>query len=96
MTYSCSDFLDDVMCSLVHSRAITEAEIPADDPGKASDVATAAILMMHRAGLSSRFMRELLNAEETLGGIAEVHGVDAPNSRRAIQGYCSPGKPETA
>lgn len=77
MTFSCSDFLDDVMRSLVHSQAITEAEIPADDPGKAADVATAAIVAMHRAGLFARFMRELLNAVETLGAIAETHGVDA-------------------
>ncbi|OLL27619.1 hypothetical protein BTH42_31800 [Burkholderia sp. SRS-W-2-2016] len=77
MTFSCSDFLDDVMRSLVHSQAITEADIPADDPGKAADVATAAIIAMHRAGLFARFMRELLNAVETLGTIAEAHGVDA-------------------
>ncbi|MBB5428719.1 hypothetical protein HDG40_006914 [Paraburkholderia sp. JPY158] len=65
------------MRSLVHSQAITEAEIPADDPGKAADVATAAIVAMHRAGLFARFMRELLNAVETLGAVAEAHGVNA-------------------
>lgn len=77
MTYSCSDFLDDVMRCLVHSEAITEAEIPDADPGTASDVATAAIVKMHRAGLSSRFVLELLSAVESLDGIAVEHGVDA-------------------
>jgi hypothetical protein len=64
------------MRSLVQSQAISEAEIPANDPGKASEIATAAIVTLHRAGLSSRFVRELLNAVEPLGRIAEVYGVD--------------------
>jgi hypothetical protein len=77
VSYSCSDFLDDVMRCLVHSEAITEAEITDADPGTASDVATAAIVTMHRAALSSRFLLELLNAVESLDAIAAEHGVDA-------------------
>jgi hypothetical protein len=66
LAYSCTDFFDDVMRCLVESHAITEAEIPADNPGKAADVAIAAIVTMSRAGLSSLFLRELLNEAETL------------------------------
>jgi hypothetical protein len=75
--YSCSDFLDDVMRCLVHSEAITEAEFTDADPGTASDVATGAIVTMHRAARSSRFLLELLDAVESLEDIAVEHGVDA-------------------
>jgi len=77
MTYSCSDFLDDVMRCLVDSKAIDGADVPSDNPGAGADVAVNAIVTMRRAGLSSQFVRELLDEVESLGSIAEEHGPDA-------------------
>ncbi|MDQ7979914.1 hypothetical protein QYH69_21985 [Paraburkholderia sp. SARCC-3016] len=76
MTYSCSDFFDDVMRCLVESRAIDSADIPDDNPGAGADIAVNAIVTMHRAGLSSQFVRELLDEVESLGAVAEEHGPD--------------------
>lgn len=75
MTYSCSDFFDDVMRCLADSGAIADDGIPANDVGAASDVAIAAIVTMHRANLSSNFVRELLGEVETLGTVGEKHGI---------------------
>ena len=74
MTYSCSDFYDDVMRCLADSGAIADGGIPENDVGSASDVAIAAIVTMHRASLSSNFVRELLGEVGTLGTVAEEHG----------------------
>ena len=74
MTYSCTDFFDDVMRCLVDSGAIADGDFPESDVGAASDVAVAAIVTMHRASLSSNFVRELLDEVETLAGVAEEHG----------------------
>ncbi|MDT8843786.1 hypothetical protein ParKJ_41030 [Paraburkholderia fungorum] len=74
MTYSCSDFFDDVMRCLADSGAIADGGIPENDVGAASDVAIAAIVTMHRASLSSNFVRELLGEVGTLGTVAEEHG----------------------
>ncbi|KAE8758406.1 hypothetical protein FSO04_18595 [Paraburkholderia madseniana] len=78
MAYSCTDFFDDVMRCLVESQAITQAEIPVDDPGSAADLAVEAIVTMNRSGLSSRFVRELLDEVESLGAVAEALGTGAP------------------
>jgi hypothetical protein len=77
MTYSCSDFFDDVMRCLVDSEAINSTDIPDDNPGMGADVAVNAIVTMHRAGLSSQFLRELLDEVESLGAVAEEHGPEA-------------------
>ena len=77
MTYSCSDFFDDVMRCLVETTAIDSTDIPDDDPGAGADVAVNAIVNMRRAGLSSQFVRELLDEVESLGAVAEEHGPDA-------------------
>lgn len=77
MTYSCSDFFDDVMRCLVDSKAIGDADIPDNNPGAGADVAINAIVTMHRAGLSSQFVREVLDEVESLGAVAEEQGPDA-------------------
>lgn len=64
MTYSCSDFYDDVMRCLAESGAIPDGCIPENDVGAASDLAIAAIVTMHRASLSSNFVRELLGCPQ--------------------------------
>jgi hypothetical protein len=60
MTYSCSDFFDDVMRCLADCGAIAGSEIPENNLGAAADLAMAAIVTMHRASLSANFVRELL------------------------------------
>lgn len=77
MTYSCTDFFDDVMRCLADSGAITNADIPENDTGAAADLAMAAIVTMQRASLSAKFIREFLDELETLGSVAEEHGPGA-------------------
>ncbi|TGP40289.1 hypothetical protein EN871_29130 [bacterium M00.F.Ca.ET.228.01.1.1] len=77
MTYSCTDFFDDVMRCLADSGEIATADIPENNLGAAADLAMSAIVTMHRASLSSNFVRELLDEVETLGTVAEEHGTGA-------------------
>ncbi|RKT10567.1 hypothetical protein B0G69_7995 [Paraburkholderia sp. RAU2J] len=77
MTYSCTDFFDDVMRCLADSGAIATDDIPDNNLGAAADLAMAAIVTMHRASLSSDFVRELLDEVETLGSVADQHGTGA-------------------
>jgi len=77
MTYSCTDFYDDVMRCLADSGEIATADIPENNLGAAADLAMAAIVTMHRASLSSNFVRELLDEVQTLGAVAEEHGTGA-------------------
>ncbi|WP_350357289.1 hypothetical protein [Paraburkholderia fungorum] len=77
MSYSCTDFFDDVIRCLVESRAIAASDMPDNDPGRAADLAMAAIVTMQRASQSSSFVRELLDEVETLGSLAEEHGAGA-------------------
>jgi hypothetical protein len=77
MTYSCSDFFDDVMRCLVESHAISGADIPENDPGAGADVAVNAIVTMHRSALASQFVRELLDEVESPGAFSDQHGAGA-------------------
>ncbi|MBB4518171.1 hypothetical protein GGD68_006977 [Paraburkholderia fungorum] len=77
MTYSCTDFFDDVMRCLADSGAVATHDIPENDLGAAADLAMAAIVTMHRASQSSNFIREFLDEVETLGTVAEEHGTGA-------------------
>lgn len=77
MTYSCTDFFDDVMRCLADSGAIATGDIPENNPGAAADVAMEAIVTMHRASLSSNFVRELLDEVEALSTVAEEYGTGA-------------------
>jgi hypothetical protein len=76
MTYSCADFTADVMQCLVHSQAIRATDIPSD-PARSADMAVEAIVSMHRASLSSRFVRELLDEVDSLDAIANRYGIRA-------------------
>jgi len=71
MSYSCSDFTEDVLNCLVTTGAIQSEAIPADSPGEQSDLAVAAIIDMSRALLACRFAAELLAGVESIGAIAE-------------------------
>ena len=75
MTYSCSDFTDDVLNCLASAGAIDAATIPADSLGDQSDMAIEAILKMQRSVLASRFTSELLAGVESVSAIADQHGV---------------------
>lgn len=77
MTYSCTDFFDDVMRCLADSGEIATADIPENNLGAAADLAMAAIVTMHRASLSSNFVRELLDEVEALSTVAEEYGTGA-------------------
>ncbi|WP_051377238.1 hypothetical protein [Paraburkholderia dilworthii] len=77
MTYSCTDFFDDVMRCLADSGAIATDDIPENNLGAAADLAVAAIVTMRRASLCSNFVRELLDEVETLANVAEEHGTGA-------------------
>lgn len=75
MTYSCSDFTDDVMNCLVSAGAIDAGAVPADNPGDRADMAIEAIVKMQRSVLAARFNRELLAGVESVRAIADQHGV---------------------
>ncbi|CAE6836949.1 hypothetical protein R69658_06546 [Paraburkholderia aspalathi] len=75
MTYSCSDFTDDVLNCLASAGAIDAATVPADSPGDQSDMAIEAIVKMQRSVLASRFTSELLAGVESVSAIADQHGV---------------------
>ncbi|CAB3754455.1 hypothetical protein [Paraburkholderia solisilvae] len=77
MTYSCADFTADVMQCLVHSQAIRATDIPDDDPARSADMAVEAIVSMHRASLSSRFVRELLDEVDSLDTVERQYGSGA-------------------
>jgi hypothetical protein len=77
MTYSNADFTADVMQCLVHSEAIRATDIPSDDPARSADMAVEAIVSMHRASLSSRFVRELLDEVDSVEAIAQRYGIRA-------------------
>jgi hypothetical protein len=75
VTYSCSDFTDDVLNCLASAGAIDAAAIPADSLGDQSDIAIEAIVKMQRSVLASRFTSELLAGVESVSAIADQHGV---------------------
>lgn len=75
MTYSCSDFAKDVLNCLAFAGAIDPTAVPAGSPGDQSDIAIEGIVKMQRSVLASRFTSELLASVESVGAIAEQHGV---------------------
>lgn len=76
MSFSCTDFTDEVLNQLVAIKAISTIDVPSDDPQGQASLAVGAIASLHRAGQASRFVEELLASVETLGGVAEEHGVE--------------------
>ncbi|MFM0608846.1 hypothetical protein PQR05_30375 [Paraburkholderia sediminicola] len=77
MTYSCTDFTDDVLNCLASAGAIDPAAVPADNPGHQSDMAIEAIVKMQQSVLAARFTSELLAGVESVSAIADQHGVAA-------------------
>lgn len=75
MTYSCSDFTQDVLNCLVSAGAIDAAAVSASSPGDQSDMAIEAIVKMQRSVLAARFNGELLAGVESVNAIADQHGV---------------------
>jgi hypothetical protein len=77
MTYSCSDFADDVINRLVDIGALDASKIPENDPQRQASLALAAITTLQRGLLAARFANEVLNSVESLCAVAEQHGVHA-------------------
>ncbi|MDR6202518.1 hypothetical protein [Paraburkholderia graminis] len=77
MTYSCSDFADDVINRLVDIGALDATQIPENDPQAQVGLALATITALQRGPLAARFANEVLNAVESLCAVAEQHGVHA-------------------
>lgn len=87
MTYSCSDFYDDVMRCLVDAGFVadSEREDGPDAVGVDSDLAITAITSLRQMTAASRFLDELLASVETLGSVAEQYGEHALTSLMYLQ-----------
>jgi len=77
MTYSCSDFVDDIQRCLVESGALDVEAVPAGDIGVLADACISAVVSLGRTAAAGRFSRELLDAVESLGALAEQFGNEA-------------------
>jgi hypothetical protein len=75
MSYSRSDFADDVINCLIDVGALDAASIPENDPRAEASLALAAITALQRGSLAARFANEVLNAVESLSAVAEQRGV---------------------
>lgn len=87
MTYSCSDFYDDVMRCLVDADVVHESdrEDGTDTIGADADLAIAGIARTMPMAAAARFLDELINAAATLEGVAEQYGVKALGSLMYLQ-----------
>jgi hypothetical protein len=75
MAYSCTDFADDVLNSLLDVGLIKATDIPEDDPqAQASLVISSILEATTGASAAQVFFAELLDSVETLGGVADQHG----------------------
>ncbi|GGD94836.1 hypothetical protein [Caballeronia grimmiae] len=78
MTYSCTDFVDDVLNDMVIRNWIKPAQYGPDDPQAQCDAVLGAIgdadVSLRLAADAKQFHAELLDAVETLTAIAEQHG----------------------
>ncbi|WP_250537072.1 hypothetical protein [Caballeronia sp. AZ10_KS36] len=81
MAYSCTDFVDDVLNDMVIRSWIKPEQYEPDDPQGQCDAVVAAIgnadVSLNLAADAKQFHTELLDAVETLTGIAEQHGTVA-------------------
>ncbi len=76
MAYSCTDFVDDVLNNLVNLGIVRDADIPDDDPEAQANVVIRSIIeTAGGAAAAQAFFVELLDAVETLGAVADQHGV---------------------
>jgi hypothetical protein len=78
MTYSCTDFVDDVLNDMVIRSWIKHEQYGPDDPQAQCDAVLGAIsnadVSLRLAADTKQFHAELLDAVETLTGIAEERG----------------------
>ena len=78
MAYSCTDFVDDVLNDMVIRSWIKPEQYGPDDPQAQCDAVLGAIsdadVSLRLAADAKQFNAELLDAVETLTGIAEQHG----------------------
>ncbi|SAL77596.1 hypothetical protein AWB67_05125 [Caballeronia terrestris] len=78
MAYSCTDFVDDVLNNMVVRSWIKPVQYGPDDPQAQCDAVLGAIsdadVSLRLTADAKQFYAELLDAVETLTGIAEEHG----------------------
>jgi len=75
MSYSCTDFADDVLNNLVNLGLVSAADVPDNDPqAQANLVIRSIIETTGGAAAAQTFFAELLDAIESLSAIAEQHG----------------------
>ena len=78
MTYSCTDFVDDVLNDMVIRNWIKPEQYGADDPQAQCNAVLGAIsdadVSLRLAADAKQFHAELLDSVETLTAIAEQHG----------------------
>ena len=78
MTYSCTDFTDDVLNNLLNLGWIDGAQVEEDDPEAQANLVLGAIInadpKLTRFSAAQQFYAELLESVETIGGIADQHG----------------------
>ena len=78
MTFSCTDFVDDVLNDMVIRNWIKPEQYGPDDPQAQCDAVLGAIgdadVSLRLAADAKQFHAELLDAVETLTAIAEQHG----------------------
>lgn len=77
MTYSYSDFADDVVTRLADIGALDATLIPENDPSVQASLALTAIEALRRGPLAARFASEVLDTVESLSELAEQHGIAA-------------------
>ncbi|SAK61302.1 hypothetical protein AWB79_02789 [Caballeronia hypogeia] len=79
MAYSCTDIVDDVLNDMVIRSWIKPEQYGPDDPQAQCDAVLGAIsdadVSLRLAADAKQFHAEMLDAVETLTGIAEQHGV---------------------
>ncbi|GJH26919.1 hypothetical protein [Caballeronia novacaledonica] len=78
MAYSCTDFVDDVLNDMVIRSWIKPKQYGPDDPQAQCDAVLGAIgdadVSLRLAADAKQFHAELLDAVESLTGVAEQHG----------------------
>ena len=86
MSYSCTDFADDVLNNLVNLGIVRDADVPDDDPeAQANLVIRTIIETAGGAAAAQAFFGELLDAVETLSAIADQHGVSTLSQLMYLQ-----------
>ncbi|SAL03861.1 hypothetical protein AWB81_06523 [Caballeronia arationis] len=78
MAYSCTDFVDDVLNDMVIRSWIKPEQYGPDDPQAQCDAVLGAVgdadVSLRLAADAKQFHAELLDAVESLTGVAEQHG----------------------